>query len=622
VTTKAKSTFRQADRFWKTRLAFMTGRVTPYELFAFCPRRNLGAHEEKMNIEVPEPIEKEAAEVNKYAIAQLEREKHVDAVLQSTSSRKIVVAGPGTGKTYLFKRILEGKKPTLTLTFVNSLVEDLSLDLCGISAVKTLHGFALGVIKAATKKSIKLFPKLEQIIKEDAVILLDEAIDFDHLFHNRDDENTHIEFYKKRKDFYGYYGYADIVFAAVKYFEKRKDKIPTFQQVVVDELQDFNLLEVCLIDLLAERSPVLLAGDDDQALYESLKSASPQHIRQRHNEESFGYDAFCLPYCSRCTRVIVEAFNDTVTGASKDGHLNGRIGKPFKYFEDENKDRDCDANPHLVYAQLFSRQIPWLIQKCVEQVANEVRGKFSVLIISPTRTQSRRIAAALKQKGFKNLLFVEKRDSDEPSLLDGLMLLLENANCNLGWRVVAKELLSSTEFEAVLKTTAEGEPKPVANLVSNEVKKEVTRMLKVLSLVSKDKELPDESAFADLLVKVGIDAHDMAKDFLKNEIDSRTLSNSNPAIRKIPITATTIQSSKGLAADYVFITHFDDRYFIKDNDKSKIADQDICNFLVALTRARKKVFLISSETTKTPAFLDWIDPERIQHMKVKSKAMP
>lgn len=574
-----------------------------------------------MNIEIPERIENETAKVDKYAIARLEREKHVDAVLQSTSSRKIVVAGPGTGKTHLFKRILEGKKQTLTLTFVNSLVEDLSLDLCGISTVKTLHGFALSVIKTATKKSIKLFPKLGRVIKEDATILLDEAIDFDYLFHNRDDENKHIKFYKKRKDFYGYYGYADVVFAAVKYFEKTKAKIPTFQQVVVDELQDFNLLEVCLIDLLAEKSPILLAGDDDQALYESLKSASPQHIRQRYSEKSFGYDAFCLPYCSRCTDVIVEAFNDIITGASSEGYLGGRIEKPFRYFDDERKDCDCDANPYLMYAQLFSKQIPWLIQKCIEELANEVRDKFSVLIISPTRTQSRRIAAALRQKGFKNLLFVERRDSEEASLLDGLMLLLEKPNCNLGWRVVAKELLSETEFEAILKTTGEEDAKPVAELLSNELKKEVTRMVKVLSLVSKDKELPDESAFADLLTKVDIDPYGMAKDFLKNEIDSRTPSNSNPAIRKIPITATTIQSSKGLAADYVFITHFDDRYFIKNSDKSKIVDQDICNFLVALTRARKKVFLISSETTKTPAFLDWIEPERIQQMKVKSKAI-
>jgi superfamily I DNA/RNA helicase len=575
-----------------------------------------------MNTELPEPIGKEAAELDKHELARLDREKHVDAVLQSKSTKKIVVAGPGTGKTYLFKRILEGKKPTLTLTFVNSLVEDLSLDLCGISAVKTLHGFALSVMKTATNQSIKLFPKLEQVIKEDAIILLAEAIDFDHLFHNREDENSHIGFYKKRKDFYAYYGYADIVFAAVKYFEKKKDKIPAFQQVVVDELQDFNLLEICLIDLLAEKSPILLAGDDDQALYESLKSASPKHIRQRHNDNSFGYEAFCLPYCSRCTRVIVEAVNDIVTGASQDGYLKGRIAKPFTYFDDKEKDRDCDNNPYLEFAQLFSKQIPWLIEKNIEQLANEVKGQFSVLIISPTRTQSRRIVTALKQKGFKNLLFVEKRDSEEPSLLDGLTLLLANPKCNLGWRVVAKELLSEAEFEKIMRSTDGTDAKPIADLVTADVKKDVSQMLKIVGLISKDKDLPDEDAFAELLKRFDVDVYKMAKQFLKNELDSRMPSNSNPAIRKTPITATTIQSSKGLAADYVFITHFDDKYFVKDTDKTKISDQDICNFLVALTRARKKVFLISSETTKTPAFLDWIEPERIHHMKVKSKAAP
>ena len=88
---------------------------------------------------------------------------------------------------------------------------------------------------------------------------------------------------------------------------------------------------------------------------------------------------------------------------------------------------------------------------------------------------------------------------------------------------------------------------------------------------------------------------------------------SNPGIRKIDITATTIQRSKGLAADYVFITHFDDQFFIKAKDKNMVDDQDICNFLVALTRARKKVFLISSDKTKKkPVFFHWIDKNRIQ----------
>lgn len=94
-------------------------------------------------------------EENKYEAARLEREKHVDAILSSKSKKKLVVAGPGTGKTYLFERILEGKKESLTLTFVNALVEDLSLKLYGLSDVRTLHGFALKILKKAEEKRAK-----------------------------------------------------------------------------------------------------------------------------------------------------------------------------------------------------------------------------------------------------------------------------------------------------------------------------------------------------------------------------------------------------------------------------------------------------------------------------------
>ena len=313
----------------------------------------------------------------KYANAQSKRKKHVDAILNSTSNKNIVVAGPGTGKTYLFKMILEGKKDTLTLSFVNALVEDLSLDLCGISDVKTLHGFALSTLKTATKNSIKIFPKLTIVIKEDAKLLLDKEVDFDDLFHNRDDDNEHIEFYKNRKNYYDHYGFSDIVFAAVKYFELNKHKIPDFTQVVVDEFQDFNKLEVSLIDLLAKKSPILLAGDDDQALYESLKSASAKHIRQRHGGNNSDYTPFSLPFCSRCTQVIVEAINDIITNATKDGYLNNRIPKPFLYFDgDETKNKESEKYSQIVYKSLHAKQIPWFIQQQIEEIAKEVKGQI------------------------------------------------------------------------------------------------------------------------------------------------------------------------------------------------------------------------------------------------------
>jgi len=47
-----------------------------------------------------------------------------DAILDLTAHRKLVVAGPGTGKTYLFRKLLEraagDKKSRLVLTFITT----------------------------------------------------------------------------------------------------------------------------------------------------------------------------------------------------------------------------------------------------------------------------------------------------------------------------------------------------------------------------------------------------------------------------------------------------------------------------------------------------------------------
>lgn len=180
---------------------------------------------------------------NRYEGAKKDRQKYVDAVLNSAAKKKIVVAGPGTGKTHLYKRLLSGKKKTLTLTFVNSLVEDLSLELCGLSEVRTLHSFARSVL-AQAGQDVKLFPKLSRVIGEDAAVLLREDVDFDRLFHNREDEDARLEFYKQRKNYYRHCGYSDVVSAAVEYFMADKKRIPAYELLLVDEFQDFNKLEV------------------------------------------------------------------------------------------------------------------------------------------------------------------------------------------------------------------------------------------------------------------------------------------------------------------------------------------------------------------------------------------
>ncbi len=547
-------------------------------------------------------------DITKYARIESERLKHVEAILSSKSRKKVVVAGPGTGKTYLFKRILEGKPGSLTLTFVNSLVEDLSLELYGMSEVKTLHSFARSMLSRIADKQISVYPRLSNVIKDDAEILIEEEVDFDKLFYDREDESKFIEFYKRRRIYYSYYGYIDIIFAAVKYFEKYRDKLPTYEQVLVDEFQDFNKLEVSLIDLLAEKSPILLVGDDDQALYE-FKSASTRHIRERHSKEMPDFESFNLPYCARCTRVIVEAANDIIESAKKSGFLDGRINKPYIYFDHQEKDKESEKYSKIYYTHKFARQIPWFIKEKIAVMADDIKSHFSVLIISPYKKQSYAIAEALKEKGLHNIEYARKNEP-EVSLLDGIKLILENKDDNLGWRIASKFLLNEIEFVDLLKETELDPNKKIHELIDPKYKTELMNILGILDYINNDKPVNDEEYY-EVLQKINLDPFGISKEFLKEEMSSTLVRIGIPALRKIQIKASTIQSSKGLAADLVFITHFDDRFFVKNEDKTKITDQDICNFLVALSRTKKKLYLISS-LEEEPTFYKWIKHDRFK----------
>lgn len=547
-----------------------------------------------------------------YENAKAERQKCVDAILSSTAAKKVVVAGPGTGKTLLFKEILKGKKNALALTFVTSLVEDLTLDLLGLAEVRTLHGYALKVVRSVNQE-MQIFPKLSRVIREDALVLLEQDVDFDSIFANRDDSNELIKFYRKRKLYYGdWYGFTDVIFAAVKKLGESLETIPEYDLVVVDEFQDFNKLEVSLIDILARISPILLVGDDDQALY-PFKDASAEHIRHRYDEANPEYASFVLPFCSRCTSTIVDAANDLIRTSKKRGYLRDRIPKPFKYFPSPEKDRDSDRHPCIVYTRKHVKQFPEFIKRQLDKTVDKALGEFSVLIISPTNEQVRAIVSALNQKGLTNIKTKKRHDGNETTLLDGLCRLLEDGRSNLGWRIVAKALMEAGDFEALLKESNAENAAPIIDLIDSKLKKDAKRPLTLIRKVKKNKNATISAEELDeVLNDIGLDPLAIRTSALSEEVSRNSPKPRPHALNMIPIQATTIARAKGLAADYVFLTHFNDEFLISDRDNKTVSDLDICSFLVALTRARRQVILLSCETLPEPSFISWIDKARIE----------
>jgi superfamily I DNA/RNA helicase len=542
--------------------------------------------------------------------AKRDREKFVLAVISSAAPKKVVVAGPGTGKTYLFKRILSGKRKALAVTFVNALVDELSLELCGLAEVRTLHSFALECLNRA-KQRVKVFSRLSDIIREDGALILGRDVDFDAAFSTLAVQQSDLEFYKKRKDFYGHYGFTDIVYAAYKLFEANERMIPAYDQIVVDEYQDFSRLEVSLIDYLARRSPVLLVGDDDQALY-AFKAATPDHLRMRAMDPKSGYEFFSLPFCSRCTQVVVDAVSDVVSGAKAAGHLAGRVEKEFRYFPNTDKDTDSAAFPCLVHIVAYDKQLAYVIDTQLKKLAELLKGAFSTLIISPYGKQCRKIAEGLRKKGYRRIHSPEGEKAP-PTILDALALLADDPRSNLGWRIVLKQALPQSEFQEAVKNSHE-QAMQFEDAVPKEKKKEVLQMAQVLTAIRKGKEIKDSLTLAALLNEAGYERQASEVEWLQGRIRAMDAGNPRGVLKNVPITTTTIRKSKGLAADVVFLTHLDAKFFLED--KVNVSDYDICKFLVAITRARKALFLISTDARNEPPFVRWIDDGRIQRVEI------
>jgi len=71
-----------------------------------------------------------------------ERKAAVDKILADTAPLKLIVAGPGTGKTHTFKQLLSGdRRDNLVLTFINLLVKDLT-ETAGVRTTFSSRAFA------------------------------------------------------------------------------------------------------------------------------------------------------------------------------------------------------------------------------------------------------------------------------------------------------------------------------------------------------------------------------------------------------------------------------------------------------------------------------------------------
>lgn len=496
---------------------------------------------------------------------------NLQEILSLDSEKKLVVGGPGTGKTFLFHRVLENLSKDadiLVITFINSLADELAKRLDDIRndkiEVKTLNSFCKGFLLNKIHP-YNYLPQLPEVIKNDFSLI---GQDFDERKFKQAlvslKKSSDVEKYMSRSPYYNSVGHDDALLKVFQALSGNIIPIPKYSQVIIDEYQDFNLLESKLVNLLGQGNKIMITGDDDQALYR-FKSASPDYIRNLYHGSDF--DHRVLTYCRRCTSIMVDATNAFILNALKKGLLKKteRIEKIFKcYWPDKFSESKKYPKIYLGKCTTDSIVAKYVDEKIVSIVNDEKiqptkEGEPEFLIVGPPQRKTflQKVNETLEMdvRIDKNIFEIEyKKDPDKLSVEDGYEFIAKDNNSNIGWRIVLYK-----------------DPVDSSHNIDKEIISESFKGKSILEL------LPAEY----------VEKHKkkMQEISLSEAVGTKEILN-----KKIKIKLTSYLQAKGLSANHVFILGLEDGIF--PANPSSITEDEVCQLIVLLTRARKSLRML------------------------------
>lgn len=467
---------------------------------------------------------------------------------------KILLAGPGTGKTANIKKIIkdhgDGSK-FLILSFTNATIKDLHKKLKDLKVTDencmTLHKFA---VKYNHDKSrhvllIKEIEELETISK-----------------------GTGIEF-GKLCDSLSCTTFDQMIARFVEYAKSNpvylKEKLTPYDALIVDEYQDFNPNEQALIDLLiAQIKTTYLLGDDDQCIYD-FKDASSDKIISFYEDatnEKIPHDHICY----RCPDIVVTHATNLISQNKK------RVEKKW---DKSNKTGE------LKYTQLRS------FEEVADAIYNEVSKlkDDSVLILTPVEFALPPLVKKFEENNIDySNYFKDKVPADlitkswEVRSLFGkfkylnLVLLgyLKLTNRKKFYELLKQHFDKGTDYDALLKLldsklpdSIKGNNKDLDTFLSDDYYKEVLDLFKKSKGTTEDEKL--EALFKEI----------------EEEEE-----------KKIKI--MSIHKSKGLGAKHVFMIGLNEGILPNQKRGNDTIESQRRLFYVGMTRTEEQLFLFSN----------------------------
>jgi superfamily I DNA/RNA helicase len=535
------------------------------------------------------------------------RNENASAIAQHGAIRFLIVSGPGTGKSYLFLERIDHwfrqdpQAKVLVTSFVRKLVVDLENEINSnvkLSAeqkknvsVSTLHRLARSIVERnhGTRewKFERYFRIIGQFWKDvvwhDVLAFypsLDKEIyswkKFEDQLHNANydhsDEWQELKsIYFSLCKFYNAAGFADLIVRATDALKEIPGLIES-TYFIIDEYQDFNVSENELILQLAQKPKgVLVVGDDEQVLYENLKSGIPTLIRNLYKDNN--YVNGMLPFCSRSSFHITK-----VAGFFIDQHRDEecieKIFLPIRKTDDYPKVQiiACATPATAVdYIQRFVNENKAEIDDRRDQLAIGEATDAFLLILSPTKEvrfyrNSRNIIDDIVAEYMpENRTFSE----DYYKLLNYYSLSNYTRNNFIFRKVMYYENLAEHKVHELLDLALR-EGKNFYELDIAEIVSIVQKCEEVKNILD-DEEKSNNEKIAAIAHHVTIsDEQQLYEDLVRRSINKEEVISMRHEeeeeaeleeieVKKMgAVELMTIVGSKGLSADHVIIIGFDD----------------------------------------------------------------
>lgn len=477
---------------------------------------------------------------------------------------KILLAGPGTGKTTKIKSLIAEQFPDANsikvISFTNATVNDLTESFAQHQNVScsTLHSFALG---------LNHLPELHILLKEeeDAVISLSTKVGIE--FADLCELIKCITFDGMIKQCVSFIK-ANPAYA--------QEKIGKLDLLLVDEFQDFNPVEQELVRLTSNlASETIILGDDDQSIY-GFKDADPDGIITLYKDEKIEK----VPHeniCYRCPDSVVEYCTKLLQ------KNKNRIEKEWKV---SNKDGE------IIFEQFVKQEI--CDRYIIERIAaiRENNKDSSILILSPVGFA----AETLKQEMTKqNIEYHDcwPKPFDKEILSKIWWLNAIYGDTKLPFLIFLLKhfgLFSKSKVIKLLKESFKknfNEQELIKNIVElNYLPKSYSSYILAPPTIDELFQKHSEFNFAIELIEVG--------NFQASISKLATLLKPKKEFEKGKINLMSIHKSKGLQAEYVIINGLVTGILPNETKGIDTIEAQRRLLFVGMTRALKQLHLIST----------------------------